>query len=82
MNEVLNLLYGFTMNRRQAAYLHDTEYTCVCSLYNRLQNELEQTLTREQLDTFQKFCDAANERFSYEQEAVFCAAWSVFRELS
>ena len=82
MNDVLNLLYGFTMEHRQAAYLHSTEYACVCSLYKRLQNELEQSLTQEQLDTFAKFCDTVNERFSYEQEAVFCAAWSVFRELS
>ena len=81
MNDVLDLLYGFTIEHRQMSYLQGVEYACVCSLHDRLQKELEQTLTREQLDTFHKFCDAANERFSYEQEAAFSAAWSVFREL-
>ena len=82
MNDILNLLYNFSVEHRQTVYLHDAEYACVCSLQTRLERELEQALTREQLDTFHKFCDAVNERFSYEQEAVFSAAWSVFRELS
>ena len=81
MNDVLDLLYGFTVEHRQMSYLQHAEYTCVCSLHDRLQKELEQALPYEQLDTFHKFCDALNERFSYEQEAIFCAAWSIFREL-
>ena len=81
MNDLMELLYGFTKSRRLAGHVDCRSYEEAEQVEARNLAALRQDLYPKQLEILGKYQDACQEHQMLELEAMFLAAFSVAREL-